>query len=134
MQVRFGLTQKILLQTSAVSQAVRLLMGSRPKPSLEQTLVSANHKGNKAGRMRLRHRKTIRPNAVLCSVDCSSDMGGGTGPVFSLSPPGNTTKNYAKVPQHMPVRIDFDCAPRQDFKAEGLLKPGSSVEPDVRVR
>jgi membrane fusion protein (multidrug efflux system) len=84
--------------------------------------------------MRLRHRKPIRPNAVLYTVDCSSDMGGGTGPVFSLLPPGNATENYVKVPQRMPVRIDFECSPRQDFKAEGLLKPGSPVEPHVRVR
>jgi membrane fusion protein, multidrug efflux system len=84
--------------------------------------------------MRLRNRKTIHPNAVLCTVNCSPNMGGGTGPVFSLLPPGNATENYGKVPQRMPVRIDFDCSPRQDFKAAGLLKPGSSVEPQVRVR
>jgi multidrug resistance efflux pump len=43
-----------------------------------------------------------------------------------------------KVVQRVPVRIDFDRAsdrnPGQDFNAEGLLKPGLSVEPEVRVR
>ena len=40
MQVRFGFTQNILLETSAVvSQAVSLLIGSRPKPSLEKMLI-----------------------------------------------------------------------------------------------
>jgi hypothetical protein len=34
----------------------------------------------------------------------------------------------------MPVRIDFDRLPSQRFNAGGLLKPGLSVEPDVRVR
>jgi hypothetical protein len=36
------------------------------------------------------------------------------------------------------VRIDFDRTaernPGSDFNAEGLLKPGLSVEPEVKVR
>jgi membrane fusion protein (multidrug efflux system) len=62
-----------------------------------------------------------------------TNMGGGTGSVFSLLPPENATGNYVKVVQRVPVRIDFDRI-GQDFNAEGLLKPGLSVEPDVRVR
>jgi membrane fusion protein, multidrug efflux system len=54
--------------------------------------------------------------------------------VFSLLPPENATGNYVKVVQRVPVRIDFDRAQTQDFNAEGLLKPGLSAEPDVRVR
>jgi hypothetical protein len=34
----------------------------------------------------------------------------------------------------VPVRIDFDRNSGSDFNAEGLLKPGLSVEPEVRVR
>ena len=63
-----------------------------------------------------------------------TNMGGGTGSVFSLLPPENATGNYVKVVQRMPVRIDFDRAAGQEFNAEGLLKPGLSVEPEVRVR
>jgi membrane fusion protein, multidrug efflux system len=63
-----------------------------------------------------------------------SNLGGGTGSVFSLLPPENATGNYVKVVQRLPVRIDFDRVPGQTFNAEGLLKPGLSVEPDVRVR
>ena len=63
-----------------------------------------------------------------------TNMGGGTGSVFSLLPPENATGNYVKVVQRVPVRIDFDRTQGQDFNAEGLLKPGLSVEPDVRVR
>jgi len=63
-----------------------------------------------------------------------SNMGGGTGSVFSLLPPENATGNYVKVVQRVPVRIDFDRASREDFNAQGLLKPGLSVVPDVRVR
>ena len=36
--------------------------------------------------------------------------------------------------QRVPVRIDFDRNPGPDFNAEGLLKPGLSVEPGVKVR
>lgn len=83
--------------------------------------------------MRLRNRKTIRPNAVLCTADCSSNTGGDTGLVFSLRSE-NAIENYAKVVQRMPERIDLDCSGQQDFRTEGLLKSGLSVKPDVRVR
>jgi membrane fusion protein (multidrug efflux system) len=63
-----------------------------------------------------------------------TNMGAGAGSVFSLLPPENATGNYVKVVQRVPVRIDFDRTAGPDFNAEGLLKPGLSVEPDVRVR
>jgi membrane fusion protein (multidrug efflux system) len=63
-----------------------------------------------------------------------TNMGGGTGSVFSLLPPENATGNYVKVVQRVPVRIDFDRTAGQDFNAQGMLKPGLSVVPDVRVR
>ena len=63
-----------------------------------------------------------------------TNMGAGTGSVFSLLPPENATGNYVKVVQRVPVRIDFDRAAGQEFNAEGLLKPGLSVDPEVRVR
>jgi membrane fusion protein, multidrug efflux system len=63
-----------------------------------------------------------------------TNMGGGTGSVFSLLPPENATGNYVKVVQRVPVRIDFDRTAGQDFNAEAMLKPGLSVVPDVRVR
>ena len=67
-----------------------------------------------------------------------TNMGAGAGSVFSLLPPENATGNYVKVVQRVPVRLDFDRTsdrnPGSDFNAEGLLKPGLSVEPEVRVR
>jgi membrane fusion protein (multidrug efflux system) len=63
-----------------------------------------------------------------------TNLGGGTGSVFSLLPPENATGNYVKVVQRVPVRIDFDRPVGQQFNAEALLKPGLSVEPEVRVR
>ena len=63
-----------------------------------------------------------------------TNMGGGTGSVFDLLPPESATGNYVKVVQRMPVRIDFDRPPGQQFNSEELLMPGLSVEPKVKVR
>jgi membrane fusion protein, multidrug efflux system len=56
-------------------------------------------------------------------------IGGSTGSVASVLPPENATGNYVKVVQRIPVRIRFK--PNQN----GLdrLRPGMSVEPEVRV-
>jgi len=62
-----------------------------------------------------------------------ANLGGGTGSVFSLLPE-NAAGNYVKVVQRVPVRIEFDRPEGQAFNAEGLLKPGLSVEPKVKVR
>jgi multidrug resistance efflux pump len=62
-----------------------------------------------------------------------ANLGGGTGSVFSLLPE-HARGNYVKVVQRVPVRIDFDHPPGQEFNLEGLLKPGLSVEPRVKVR
>jgi multidrug resistance efflux pump len=63
-----------------------------------------------------------------------TNMGGGTGSVFDLLPSESAIGNYVKVVQRVPVRIDFDRPPGQEFNAEELLKPGLSVEPKVKVR
>jgi multidrug resistance efflux pump len=63
-----------------------------------------------------------------------TNMGGGTDSVFDLLPLKGATGNYVKVAQRAPVRIDFDRPLGQKFNAEGLLKPGLSVEPKVKVR
>ncbi len=63
-----------------------------------------------------------------------TSIGGATGAKYSLLPPENATGNYVKVVQRIPVRIDFDGNDRPDFNRDGLLRPGMSVEPDVKVR
>jgi membrane fusion protein (multidrug efflux system) len=102
---------------------------------LDDIWVTANFKETQ-----LEHMRTGQP--VRIKVDAYgrawkgrvTNLGGGTGSVFSLLPPENATGNYVKVVQRLPVRIDFDRVPGQTFNAEGLLKPGLSVDPDVRVR
>src|SRR5271165_203765 len=63
-----------------------------------------------------------------------SNIGGATGAKYSLLPPENATGNYVKVVQRIPVRIDFDGNDKPNFNQDGLLRPGMSVEPDVKVR
>jgi membrane fusion protein, multidrug efflux system len=63
-----------------------------------------------------------------------TSIGGATGARYSLLPPENATGNYVKVVQRIPVRVDFDGSGKPDFNRDGLLRPGMSVEPDVKVR
>lgn len=59
-----------------------------------------------------------------------TSIGGATGARYSLLPPENATGNYVKVVQRIPVRIDLT----RDANKQGLLRPGMSVVPRVRVR
>ncbi len=58
------------------------------------------------------------------------NLPGAAGTLFSLLPPENASGNFVKVVQRLPVRIRFN--PDQD--PQHLLRPGMSVEPEVRVR
>ncbi len=56
-------------------------------------------------------------------------IAGASGARYSLLPPENATGNYVKVVQRIPVKIFFENG--QD--PEHLLRPGMSVEPNVKV-
>ena len=102
---------------------------------LDDIWVTANFKETQLAHMRPGQPVEIKVDAYGRSwTGRVTNLGGGTGSVFSLLPPENATGNYVKVVQRVPVRIDFDRSPGQTFNAEGLLKPGLSVEPNVRVR
>jgi len=102
---------------------------------LDDVWVTANFKETQLKHMRPGQRVRIKVDAYgRAWYGHVTNMGGGTGSVFSLLPPENATGNYVKVVQRVPVRIDFDRSIGETFNAEGLLKPGLSVEPDVRVR
>ena len=102
---------------------------------LDDIWVTANFKETQLARMRPGQPVEIRVDAYgRVWRGRVTNLGGGTGSVFSLLPPENATGNYVKVVQRVPVRIDFDRVPGQPFNAGGLLKAGLSVEPDVRVR
>jgi membrane fusion protein, multidrug efflux system len=57
-------------------------------------------------------------------------IAGASGSRYSLLPPENATGNYVKVVQRIPVKIFFEKG--QD--PEHLLRPGMSVEPNVKVQ
>jgi membrane fusion protein (multidrug efflux system) len=54
----------------------------------------------------------------------------GSGARFSLFPPENSTGNFVKVVQRVPVKIEFDEVP-SDL---AVIGPGMSIEPEVRIR
>jgi len=54
-----------------------------------------------------------------------------TASIFPSLPPKNTTGNYVKVAQRIPVRIDFTNLTQED--GGYLLRPGFAVTPDVAV-
>lgn len=102
---------------------------------LDDIWVTANFKETQLEHMRPGQLVEVKVDAYSRSWKARvTNLGGGTGSVFSLLPPENATGNYVKVVQRVPVRLDFEHTSGQDFNAEGLLKPGLSVEPDVRVR
>jgi membrane fusion protein (multidrug efflux system) len=102
---------------------------------LDDVWVTANFKETQLAHMRPGQRVAVRVDAYGRKWEGRvTNLGGGTGSIFSLLPPENATGNYVKVVQRVPVRIDFDRPVGQQFNAEALLKPGLSVEPEVRVR
>ena len=102
---------------------------------LDDVWVTANFKETQLAHMRPGQPARVKVDAYGRTWSGHvTNMGGGTGSVFSLLPPENATGNYVKVVQRVPVRIDFDRTAGQEFNREGMLKPGLSVAPDVRVR
>jgi membrane fusion protein (multidrug efflux system) len=49
---------------------------------------------------------------------------------FALLPPDNATRNFTKIVQRIPVKVDID--PRDPLAGE--LRAGRSVEPSVDTR
>ena len=102
---------------------------------LDDVWVTANFKETQLAHMRPGQPVEIKVDAYGRKWQAHvTNMGAGAGSVFSLLPPENATGNYVKVVQRVPVRLDFDRSAGSDFNAEALLKPGLSVEPEVRVR
>jgi membrane fusion protein, multidrug efflux system len=133
--IRSPVTGIIGKKTVEVGQNVSIGQELVQVVPLDDVWVLANFKETQLARMRPGQPVDVKLDAYGRTWKAHvTNLGGGTGSVFSLLPPENATGNYVKVVQRVPVRIDFDHVAGQDFNAEGLLKPGLSVEPDVRVR
>jgi len=137
--VRSPVTGIIGKKTVEVGQNVGIGQELVEVVPLDDVWVTANFKETQLAHMRPGQPVEIKVDAYGRTWNAHvTNLGAGAGSVFSLLPPENATGNYVKVVQRVPVRIDFDRAPIRnpgsDFNAEGLLKPGLSVEPEVRVR
>lgn len=98
---------------------------------LDDIWVTANFKETQLRRMRPGQRVKISVDTYKRTYDGHVDsIGGASGARFSLFPPENATGNYVKVVQRIPVKIVIEKGQDQ----EHLLRPGMSVEPQVRVK
>jgi membrane fusion protein (multidrug efflux system) len=92
--------------------------------------VTANFKETQLRTIRPGQAVSIRVDALKQAFDGYVDnLGATTGAVASVLPPENATGNFVKVVQRIPVRIRFK--PNQD--GMDRLRPGMSVEPEVRI-
>jgi len=137
--VRSPVTGIVGKKTVEVGQNVSIGQELLEVVPLDDVWVTANFKETQLAHMRPGQPVEIKVDAYGRTWKAHvTNLGAGAGSVFSLLPPENATGNYVKVVQRVPVRIDFDRVsdrnPGSDFNAAGLLKPGLSVEPEVRVR
>jgi membrane fusion protein (multidrug efflux system) len=133
--VRSPVTGIIGKKTAEVGQNVGIGQELVEVVPLDDVWVTANFKETQLAHMRPGQPVEIKVDAYGRTWRAQvTNMGAGAGSVFSLLPPENATGNYVKVVQRVPVRLDFDRSAGSDFNGEGLLKPGLSVEPEVRVR
>jgi membrane fusion protein (multidrug efflux system) len=137
--VRSPVTGIIGKKTVEVGQNVGIGQELIEVVPLDDVWVTANFKETQLAHMRPGQPVEIKVDAYGRTWKAHvTNLGAGAGSVFSLLPPENATGNYVKVVQRVPVRIDFDRTSDRnlgsDFNAEGLLKPGLSVESEVGVR
>jgi len=93
--------------------------------------VTANFRETQIEQMRIAQRARVRVDALSRDFEGQVEsFAGATGSRYSLLPPENATGNYVKVVQRIPVRIRLDAG-QPEMKR---LRPGMSVEPEVRVR
>jgi membrane fusion protein (multidrug efflux system) len=115
------------------------LKGLMTKALMPQPRARRRHAGVEAANFRETQLERVRPGqAVTVHGDAvDSDFAGkvesiaaATGARYSLLPPENASGNYVKVVQRMPVRIAL-LPGQSGFER---LRPGMSVEPQVRVK
>ena len=99
---------------------------------LESAYVEANFKETQIDRLKPGQKVEIKPDAygersVQGTVESIAPASGAE---FSLLPPENATGNFTKIVQRLPVRITVPA----EVAREGILRPGMSVEVNVRTR
>ena len=97
---------------------------------IDDVWVTANFKETQLRNIRPAQEVTLHVDSL--KEDFSGyveNIGGSTGAVSSVLPPENATGNYVKIVQRIPVRIRF----KKGQKGLERLRPGMSVEPEVRI-
>ena len=130
---------KIIAPVSGIIGRKTIEEGQRVQPGqqlltiipVEGLWITANFKETQLRSMKPGQPVTVHADATgedyRGHVD---DLPGATGSRFSLLPPENATGNYVKVVQRSPVRIVLEQGENSDHR----LRPGMSVEPEVRTR
>jgi len=97
---------------------------------IDDIWVTANFKETQLKNIRPQQAVTLHVDSLKQDFDgYVENIGGSTGAVSSVLPPENATGNYVKIVQRIPVRLRF----KKDQKGLELLRPGMSVEPEVRI-
>ena len=97
---------------------------------VDDVWVTANFKETQLRNIKPGQLATIHVDALKRDFNgYVQDIGASTGAVASVLPPENATGNYVKVVQRIPVRIRF----KPNQKGLDRLRPGMSVEPEVRI-
>ena len=117
------------VRPAQVVQAGQALLAIVP---LQEVWVTANFKETQLRAMTPGQRAEVEVDAYggrrySGRVD---SIAGATGATFSLLPPDNSTGNFVKVVQRVPVKIVLDGG--QD--PNHMLRPGMSVTPTVYVK
>ena len=137
-QLNLGYT-KIIAPVSGIIGRKTVEAGQRVQPGqqlltiipVDDLWITANFKETQLQKMKPGQAVTIHADASGHDYHGHIDsLGGATGSKFSLLPAENATGNYVKVVQRVPVRIVLD----QGENADHRLRPGMSVEPEVRLR
>jgi len=123
-----GTISKKSVEVGQLIQPGQALMALIP---LDRVWITANFKETQVEHIRPGQRVTIRADAYGGKEFQGKveSLAAATGARFSLLPPDNSTGNYVKVVQRIPVRISLDSG--QD--PEHLLRPGMSVVPTIHT-
>jgi membrane fusion protein (multidrug efflux system) len=97
---------------------------------IDDVWVTANFKETQLRNIRPQQPAKLHVDSLDRDFDgYVENVGGSTGAVSSVLPPENATGNYVKIVQRIPVRLRF----KKNQKGLELLRPGMSVEPEVRI-
>ena len=137
-ELNLGYT-KIYAPVSGVIGRKTVELGHRIQPGqsllavvpLDDIWVTADFKETQLKYMRAGEPVSIHVDTFARDYNGTvENLPGAAGTLFSLLPPENASGNFVKVVQRLPVRIRFN--PGQD--PQHLLRPGMSVEPEIKVR